>query len=120
MTYFSGYDPFADVPQVDAQDAHREWSNGEADLVDVREESEWDLGHIDGIKFIPLGDLPVRWKELDPSKKWICVCRSGNRSNYAAAMLRQAGIEAANMRGGMLDWKVEKLPITPPGIVESH
>ncbi len=120
MTHFTGYDPFAGVPQIDAQDAHREWASGEANLVDVREESEWDLGHIEGIKFIPLGDLPVRWKELDPSRKWICVCRSGNRSNYAAAMLRQAGIEAANMLGGMLDWKVEKLPITPPGIVESH
>lgn len=113
-------DPFADVPQVDAKTAHTQWQAGEVELVDVREQSEWDLGHVEGTKLIPLGQLPMRWRELDPDKRWVCVCRSGNRSNYAAAMLRQAGIEAANMQGGMLDWKSEKLPITPPGIVESH
>jgi rhodanese-related sulfurtransferase len=89
-------------------------------MVDVREEDEWNLGHIEGIKWIPLGELPRRWSELDPDKKLVCVCRSGNRSNYAAAMLRQAGIDASNMSGGMLQWKQEKLPVTPPGIIESH
>ncbi|HKP51740.1 MAG TPA: rhodanese-like domain-containing protein [Chloroflexia bacterium] len=112
--------PFADVPQIDPRTAQEEWERGDADLVDVREESEWDLGHIEGVQWIPLGQLPTRWRELDPARKLICVCRSGNRSNYAAAMLRQAGIDAANMSGGMLEWKQEKLPITPPGIIESH
>ena len=112
--------PLDQVPQVDSQAAHDQWQNGEVALLDVREQSEWDLGHVDGVEFIPLGQLPWRWRELDPDKKWICVCRSGNRSNYAAAVLRQAGIEAANMSGGMLDWKARGLPVTPPGIVESH
>ena len=67
-----------------------------------------------------MGQLPWKWRQLDPDKKWVCVCRSGNRSNYAAAMLRQAGIDAANLAGGMLDWKAQGLPITPPGIVERH
>lgn len=114
----NGYDPFADVPQIEPAVARNEMQAGDAELVDVREQSEWDLGHIDGIRFIPLGDLPRRWRELDPERKWICVCRSGNRSNYAAAMLRQAGIEAANMEGGMLRWKSESLPVTHPGIIE--
>ena len=52
--------------------------------------------------------------------KWVCVCRSGSRSEYATALLRQAGLDIANMAGGMLDWQVNKLPITAPGIVESH
>jgi rhodanese-related sulfurtransferase len=112
--------PFADVPQIEPKSAHDEWASGEADMVDVREEDEWNLGHIEGIKWIPLGELPRRWRELDPAKKLVCVCRSGNRSNYAAAMLRQAGIDASNMSGGMLQWKQEKLPVTPPGIIESH
>lgn len=68
MTNFRGYDPFADVPQVDVQTAHRQLLEGEAELVDVREGAEWDLGHIDGIKFIPLGDLPVRWKNWTRQK----------------------------------------------------
>lgn len=113
-------DPFMSVPQVDAVTTHEQWQSGEATLVDVREQDEWELGHVEGVKWIPLGQLPVRWKELDPGKKWICVCRLGSRSNYAAAMLRQAGLNACNMRGGMLEWQLNKLPITEPGIVESH
>jgi rhodanese-related sulfurtransferase len=109
-----------DVPQVGARDAQQLLESGEAQLVDVRETSEWNLGHIDGIEWIPMGQLPMRWRELDPDKKWICVCRSGSRSNYAALLLRQVGLDASNLAGGMLEWKAEKLPITPPGIVESH
>jgi rhodanese-related sulfurtransferase len=112
--------PLDQVPQIDAQATYEQWQNGEVGLLDVRERSEWDLGHIDGSDLIPLGQLPWRLRELDPEKKWVCVCRSGNRSNYAAALLRQAGMEAANMSGGMLDWRAHRLPITPPGIVESH
>jgi rhodanese-related sulfurtransferase len=110
--------PFKDVPQLDVRTAFDRWKGGEAAMVDVREPSEWDQGHVDGIVWIPLDQLSRRWRELDPSKQWICVCRRGNRSNYAAAMLRQAGIDASNMAGGMLDWKSKGLPITPPGIVE--
>jgi rhodanese-related sulfurtransferase len=64
-----------------------------------------------------MGRLQLRWRELDPSRKLVVVCRSGSRSNYVAAMLRQVGIDAANLEGGMLSWQSEKLPITPPGIV---
>ena len=108
------------VPQVDAKTAQEELLSGEAQLVDVREQEEWDRGHIEGIEFIPMGQLPWRWRELDPDRKWIVVCRSGNRSHYAAAMLRQAGLDAANLAGGMLEWQANRLPITPPGIVDRH
>ena len=109
-----------EVPQIDVKTTYEQWKNGEVGLVDVREPSEWDLGHIEGVAFIPMGQLPARLQELDASKKWICVCRSGNRSNYTAAMLRQVGMDASNMTGGMLDWNAKKLPITPPGIVENR
>jgi rhodanese-related sulfurtransferase len=89
-------------------------------LLDVREPSEWALGHIEGAALIPMSQLGRRWRELDASVKWVCVCRSGSRSEYASALLRQAGLDIANMTGGMLDWKENKLPITPPGIVDSH
>ena len=114
------HNPFPEVPQLDVKSVYEQWKSGEASIVDVREPSEWDLGHIDGVSFIPMGELPRRWQELDPEKKWICVCRVGSRSNYAAAMLRRAGIDASNLVGGMISWSSKKLPITPPGIVEAH
>ena len=112
--------PFADVPQVEATEVQEHFERGEVDLLDVREPEEWELGHIDGARSIPLGQLQARWREIDPARKVVVVCLSGQRSNYAAAMLRQAGIDAANLEGGMLAWQVDKLPITPPGIVAGH
>src|SRR5438132_10655793 len=105
MEPYQEQDPFGDVPQIATRTAHEMWQKGDAEFVDVREKSEWDLGHIDGISWIPMDQLYMRWRELDAGKKWICVCRSGDRSNYTAAMLREMGIDAANMKGGMLDWK---------------
>jgi rhodanese-related sulfurtransferase len=108
------------VPEVDAKTTYEQFQSGEIRLLDVREPSEWALGHIDGAALVPMSELGRRWRELDTSVKWVCVCRSGSRSEYATALLRQAGLDIANMAGGMLDWQANKLPITAPGIVESH
>ena len=113
-------DPFADVPQLDVKTVQSLWENRETSILDVREPSEWDLGHIDGVDFIPLDELRMRMKELSQDKNWVVVCRKGIRSNFAALLMRQAGYEASNMSGGMLDWQSKKLPITDPGIVEAH
>ena len=110
----SQHNPFAGVPQIDVKTAYEQLQSDEASFVDVREPDEWNEGHIEGITWIPLGQLPMRWKELDPARKWVCVCHLGSRSNYAAAMLRQAGLDASNMAGGMLDWEMKKLPVTGP------
>ena len=118
--YGPGKDPFQSVPQVDAKSVQEHFERGEVDLLDVREPQEWELGHIEGAKWIPMGDLNARWRELDPPRKLVVVCFSGSRSQYVASMLRQVGYDAANLEGGMLAWQSEKLPITPPGIVAGH
>jgi rhodanese-related sulfurtransferase len=108
-----------DVPEVGAAIAYNQWQRGEIALLDVREKSEWDLGHIDGSEFIPLGQLLWRRSELDRTKKWVCVCHIGARSYHAAALMRHFGYDAASMEGGMVAWQANGLPITEPGIVES-
>ena len=54
---------------------------GQADVVllDVREQSEYDAGHIPGVKLIPLGQVPARLAEIPKDKTVILTCRSGNR-----------------------------------------
>lgn len=76
-------------------------------LIDVREAAEVQEGHIPGIVNIPLGTLPERLNELDKSKSYIMVCRSGARSGQATAFLEAEGFNAANMTGGMLAWEGE-------------
>ena len=83
-------------------------------LLDVREESEWndDVGHLDGSKLIPLGQLAERAGEIREwvGKPIIVVCRVGARSDMAAGMLRKAGYQnVANLAGGLEAWRRDGL-----------
>ena len=74
-------------------------------LIDVREQYEYDEGHIPCITLIPLGTIPNRLDEIPTDKEVILVCRSGNRSNQATQFLQQQGFDNVhNMLGGMNAW----------------
>jgi rhodanese-related sulfurtransferase len=53
---------------------------------------------------IPLGQLPRRLAELPKDRTVVAYCAVGGRSAHAAAMLRERGYEALNLRGGMRAW----------------
>ncbi|WP_459500368.1 rhodanese-like domain-containing protein [Bacillus sp. C1] len=77
----------------------------ELNIIDVREVEEVAEGKIPGALHIPLGLLEFRMHELDKSKEYIMVCRSGGRSSRAAQFLDGYGFQVINMTGGMLDWE---------------
>ncbi|WP_163536146.1 rhodanese-like domain-containing protein [Gracilibacillus sp. YIM 98692] len=74
-------------------------------LLDVREAEEVKEGKISKATNIPLGVLEFRLNELDKSKEYVVVCRSGGRSAKAVYFLENQGYDAINMTGGMLDWE---------------
>ncbi|MCM3443215.1 rhodanese-like domain-containing protein [Metabacillus halosaccharovorans] len=76
-------------------------------IIDVREVEEVEAGKIPGAIHIPLGLLEFRMNELDKSKEYIMVCRSGGRSGRACQFLDSYGFNVINMTGGMLDWEGE-------------
>lgn len=81
---------------------------GTVHIVDVREEAELsgDLGRIEGILFLPLGQLRERILEVPRDKPVVCVCRSGKRSAQACSILEKAGFtDIANVSGGMIGWR---------------
>lgn len=80
-------------------------------MVDVREPSEYQAGHIAEAKLVPLGELEARMDELPKGRPILCVCASGARSGMAARRLASAGYEVMNLRGGMSGWAIEKFPI---------
>ncbi|WP_210471023.1 rhodanese-like domain-containing protein [Sporosarcina sp. 6E9] len=82
-------------------------SGQQLNLVDVREDDEVAEGIIPGAIHIPLGEVAERVGELDKSKPYIIICRSGGRSGRATEYLEEAGYDAANMTGGMLEWDGE-------------
>lgn len=69
-------------------------------ILDVRSPQEYQNGHIEGSKLIPLPELANRSQEVvDWNKPVICCCQSGVRSGKAAAHLRKLGVEAINGGG---------------------
>lgn len=84
-------------------------------ILDVRtaEEFKGETGHLKNAILIPVQELESRLKELEQykDKTIIAVCRSGNRSGRATALLNQKGFSALNLEGGMLKWNAEGLPI---------
>ncbi len=75
-------------------------------LLDVRTPQEWaEDGHIAGATLIPLADLEARAPaELPRDAEIVVYCRSGNRSQQAAALLLEAGYTNLSDMGGIIDW----------------
>ena len=99
------------VPEITPREANERVVAGEAVLVDVREESEWEAGRIPASIHVPLGELRSRRSIGVPEGEEIMlVCRSGARSAFAATMLSRDGREATNLKGGVKAWIREELP----------
>jgi rhodanese-related sulfurtransferase len=83
-------------------------------LVDVREESEWDRGHLPGAEHLGKGiiERDVEEKIPDPSEKIVLYCGGGYRSALAADNLQKMGYtNVISMDGGFRDWKEAGLQI---------
>jgi glyoxylase-like metal-dependent hydrolase (beta-lactamase superfamily II)/rhodanese-related sulfurtransferase len=76
-------------------------------ILDVRERSEWEEGHIPGSAFIPWHDIEGVPEGLDPSRPIAVVCASGQRAAVAASLLQRAGAEHVIhvIDGGVPAWK---------------
>ena len=83
-------------------------------LIDCREEDEWQICRIDGARLIPLSQFGERAPaEIDPAVPVVVHCHHGLRSARAAAWLRQKGIRAWSLAGGIEAWTDEIDPTLP-------
>ena len=90
--------------EVSVDKAYQMRENG-AFVLDVRELSEWEEGHIPDATLIPLGELESRMDEIPTDQEVVIVCRSGNRSAQARDILKNAGLtNVTSMAGGMNQW----------------
>jgi rhodanese-related sulfurtransferase len=80
-------------------------------VLDVREQNEWDAGHVAGSTHIPLMSLAERLAELPVGEQTLVVCRSGSRSAHATAYLLQQGVDAVNLDGGLVAWERAGRPL---------
>lgn len=73
-------------------------------VLDVREQFEWDAGHIDGALHIPMMELPDRLGDL-PDAHTLVVCKVGSRSAQVVGYLTSQGYDVVNLAGGLYDWQ---------------
>src|SRR6266850_2296905 len=86
----------------------------ELDLIDVREQFEWDIVRIPGARLVPLATLPDVAETLDKDREIVVYCKGGARSRAAASHLADAGFRrVANLTGGVLRWRDEVDPAQP-------
>ncbi len=90
-------------------------SAGGADVpfvIDVRQSSEYEAGHVPGSLHIGAGELPSRLERLPRDRPIATICASGYRSSVAASLLRAAGFErVSSVPGGIPDWEARGFPI---------
>jgi rhodanese-related sulfurtransferase len=82
-------------------------------LVDVRTAHEHEAGRISGGRWIELNDLRGQAETIDRERPVVFYCRSGGRSAMATEAFANAGFDAHNMAGGLLEWHAAGLPIEP-------
>ena len=94
-----------------SQDEAKRIMDEESDciIVDAREQSEYDQGHIKGAIVIPYTEIEQKAEELLPNKTQLILvyCRSGRRSKIAAQSLVNMGYKNVKEFGGIIDWQYE-------------
>ncbi|MEZ4621307.1 MAG: rhodanese-like domain-containing protein [Caldilineaceae bacterium] len=97
---------------IDAQTAAAIMDRADVLLIDVREQSEYDAGHIPGITLIPMNSVPSRLSEIPTDKTVVLACRSGNRSGQVFDYLKAQGYtNIHNLQGGITAWQNAGLPV---------
>src|SRR5205823_9076826 len=75
-------------------------------ILDVRDQSEWEEGHIKGATHIPYYFLVQRLQELNKSQPLALICASGQRSSIACSLLQKHGFtQLFNVVGGIEAWE---------------
>ncbi|MEM9925054.1 MAG: molybdopterin-synthase adenylyltransferase MoeB [Cyanobacteria bacterium P01_D01_bin.50] len=122
------YEQFCGIPQAKAQEAQQQMDitemtvrdlkdlidSGANDfvLLDVRNPHEYEIAQIPGSVLIPLGEIEngsgvEKVKEMLNGHRLIAHCKMGGRSAKALGILKQAGIEGTNVKGGITAWSKE-------------
>ena len=94
------------ITRIDVKTLLNKLENEEITLLDVRESSEYEGGHIEGAVNAPLSSLDANQLSYPRDEPIYVICRSGNRSAQAASQLQDAGYtEIYDVSGGMMAWE---------------
>ena len=93
------------VAQIDARTLADAMRTGAVAVLDVRDESEWDEGHLAEAIHLPLATLASRLGDIPRGRPIVVHCQAGSRSAIAASVLTASGIPyVRNLTGGIAAW----------------
>jgi hydroxyacylglutathione hydrolase len=103
------------VERITVSELHERWSGagGRLQLLDVRDQDEWDGGHIPGSVHRPYHDIRALPDGIEPERPVAVLCESGQRSAVGASLLKRFGAERVIhvVDGGVPSWQGEGWPI---------
>lgn len=120
-TQISGCNSNDNIISVSASEFDRKIKSDSVLLLDVRTPQEYAEGHIDGAMNINVQSddfQRIAEKKLSKDSTILVYCRSGRRSMNAAEILTGLGYNVINLKGGIIEWKEERLPVTMERITE--
>lgn len=94
-------------------DATQKMNEGNAIILDVRNESEYKTGHLLNSRSMPVNNLAERMHEIDKfkDKEVVVYCDNGMRSSRAIAKLKKSGFtQLFSLAGGLVAWEKANLP----------
>ena len=93
------------MQEITVQELKEKLDSGEDfQLIDVREDFEYETSNIGGL-LIPLGGILIEADKISKDKPVVVMCRSGKRSAAAIMQLEQKGYtNLTNLKGGILAW----------------
>jgi hydroxyacylglutathione hydrolase len=106
--------PVGRVQRMTVPEAHERWASGAGlQVLDVREQDEWDAGHVPGSVHTPYHDLDAVPDGIDPARPVAAICATGQRAAVAASLLKRFGVEDAIhvVDGGVPLWQRRGWPI---------
>lgn len=101
------------VAEISPDEAQRRIEQGLMEIVDCRTEEEWELWRLPNARLMPLESIRERARGLAPDREYLVYCRTGRRSVAAAFLMRQLGLKASSLKGGLAGWpyQYEGLPL---------
>ena len=96
------------MKEISVQELQEKMESGEDfQLVDVREDFEYEMSNLGGV-LIPLGGILIETGKIEKDKPVVVMCRSGKRSAVAISQLEaQSFTNLYNLQGGILAWAQE-------------
>jgi hydroxyacylglutathione hydrolase len=106
------------VPEVSPEQVASLLATEAVELIDVRNGSEWEAGHIPGSRNFPLGRLPEQLEQIPREKPLVVHCQSGGRAAVAIGVLQANGVHnVSHLSGDFAEWSAQERPVEMGGEV---